>query len=110
MFEKLGKAYSPDEFAILAFPSKEYGGQEFGNDAEIAKFAASKNFPTDCGTLMKLGSVKGGTASEIWKYMRDSTGSGDPGWNFSDRYLVSKTGVVSVPKDDLEKEIEKLMK
>lgn len=108
MFESLGKKYG-DKVAILAFPSQEYGGQEFGSDAEIAAFAASKNFPSGtCGYLMKLGSVKGSAAPEIWKYMRDATGSSDPGWNFDSSYLVSKSGAVSVPKD-VKKDIEALM-
>jgi len=93
--------------AILAFPSQEYGGQEFGTDEEIAAFAASKNFPAT-GYLMKLGSVKGDAAPEIWKHMRDATGSGNPGWNFDSAYLVSKSGAVSVPKN-VEQEIEALM-
>jgi len=98
---------------ILAFPSQEFGGQEFGTDEEIASFAASKNFPftninNGVGTLMKLGSVKGDTASEIWKFMRDSTDDADPSWNFSTSYLVSKSGKVSIP-ENTEKDIETLM-
>jgi len=93
----------------LAFPSQEYGGQEFDTDAEIQAFAASKNFPSsNGGILMKLGSVKGDTAPELWKHMRDATGSGDPGWNFDSAYLVSKNGAVSVPKN-IEADIEALV-
>lgn len=102
----MGKKYG-DKLAILAFPSQEFGGQEFGTDAEIASFADSKNFPSN-GYLMKLGSVKGDAASEIWKCMRDATGSSDPGWNFDSSYLVSKSGKVSVPKN-VEQDIEALM-
>jgi len=91
----------------LAFPSQEFGGQEFGTDAEIAAFAASKNFPSN-GYLMKLGSVKGDPAPEIWKHMRDATASSDPGWNFDSAYVVSKFGKVSVPKN-VEEDIEALM-
>ena len=93
--------------AILAFPSQEFGGQEFGTDEEIASFAASKNFPS-IGNLMKLGSVKGDAAPDLWKHMRDVTGSSDPSWNFDSAYLVSKSGVVSVPKN-VEQDIEALM-
>jgi len=105
-FEALGKQYG-DKLAILAFPSKEFGGQEFGSDEEIAAFAESKNFPSN-GILMKLGSVKGDTAPEIWKHMRDSTGSSDPSWNFDSAYLVSKSGEVSVPQN-VETDIEALL-
>ena len=58
---------------------------------------------------MKLGSVVGDTAPELWKFMRDATGAGDPGWNFDSKYLVSKTGEVSVPGKDVEADIEKLI-
>lgn len=109
LFESLGSKYGADKLAILAFPSQEFGGQEFGTDAEIAEFAAGKNFPEgNGGYLMKLGSVVGDTAPDLWKHMRDATGSGDPGWNFDSSYLVSKSGAVSVPTD-IEAEIEALM-
>eukprot|EP00567_Pseudictyota_dubia_P017355 CAMPEP_0197445768 /NCGR_PEP_ID=MMETSP1175-20131217/10912_1 /TAXON_ID=1003142 /ORGANISM="Triceratium dubium, Strain CCMP147" /LENGTH=151 /DNA_ID=CAMNT_0042976785 /DNA_START=57 /DNA_END=512 /DNA_ORIENTATION=- len=97
----------PDELAILAFPSREFGAQEYKDDADIAKFAASRNFP---GILMKLGSVRGSDAPDVWRHMRDATGSSDPRWNFSSKYLVSKSGEVSVPKGDVESAIEALMK
>ena len=112
LFESLGTKYNADELLILAFPSQEFGGQEFGTDDEISKFATSKNFPFDgAGCLMKLGSVKGDTASDIWKYMRDNNSSNDtvdPSWNFSTSYLVSKSGKVSIPTN-VEQDIETLM-
>jgi len=89
----------------LAFPSQEFGGQEFGSDEEIVSFAESKNFP---GIVMKLGSVMGDGAPEVWKFMRESSGSSDPGWNFDSKYLVAKTGEVSVPSD-VDAEIAKLI-
>jgi len=108
----LGKKYSQDELTILAFPSQEFGKQEFGTNQEISSFALKKNFPFDSvGVLMKLGSVKGTTASTIWKYMRDnnsSNNSKDPRWNFSTSYLVSKSGKVSIPTN-VEKDIATLM-
>ena len=103
--EKLGKHWSKDQLVILAFPSREYMWQEYATDEEIQEFVNSKNFP---GILMKLGSVKGDEAPEVWKHMRDTTGSGDPSWNFKGKYLVSKTGEVSVPTD-LEADIAKLI-
>jgi len=107
MFERLGQRWSSDELVILAFPSREFGGQEYGTDEEVKSFAASNNFP---GILMKLGSVKGSGASEVWQYLRDKTGSSDPTWNFSSKYLVSKNGDVMVPKGNVENAIVALMK
>ena len=105
LFEKLGQRWG-DQLEILAFPSKEFGNQEFDSDAEIESFATKKNFP---GTLLQLGKVKGDAAPAVWKYMKEQTGASDPTWNFRGKFLVSKTGQVSVPKD-VEAEIEALMK
>ncbi|CAB9501986.1 expressed unknown protein [Seminavis robusta] len=84
---------------------REFGSQEFETDAEIQAFAASKNFP---GILMKLGHVTGPGASEIWKFFMKSTKSKAPVWNFDGKFLVSKTGAVSLPTD-LEADIAKLI-
>ena len=90
---------------IVAFPSQEFGHQEYGTDDEIQRFADSKNFP---GTVLRLGRVTGNDAPELWKYMRERTGASDPTWNFKGKFLVSKTGQVSIPKD-VEADIEALM-
>eukprot|EP00957_Ditylum_brightwellii_P086749 6601284-Ditylum_brightwellii.AAC.1 len=60
-FESLHNRWGSEKLAILAFPSREFGSQEFAQDEEIAQFAAGKNFK---GLLMKLGSVKGASAPE----------------------------------------------
>lgn len=57
---------------------------------------------------MQLGSVVGEDAPEVWKHMREATDSSDPGWNFDSKYLVSKSGIASVPSD-VEGDIEKLL-
>ena len=57
---------------------------------------------------MKLGKVLGDEAPEVWQFMKKETGAADPVWNFKAKFLVSKSGVVSVPKD-LEAEIAALM-
>ena len=104
-FEKLGQLWG-DGLVILGFPSREFGGQEFTTDEEIKAFADSKNFP---GILMKLGHVTGPGASEVWKFFMKASGSREPTWNFDGKFLVSKTGEVSLPTD-VEADIEKLMK
>ena len=40
----------------MAFPSTEFGAQEYETDEEIKAFADQKNFP---GVLMKLGNLLG---------------------------------------------------
>jgi len=104
-FERLDKKYG-NNLVIFGYPSREYGWQEFDNDGAIAEFAKSKNFP---GIMMKLGKIKGESAPQVWKFFKNETGAGDPIWNFKGKFLVSKTGDVSVPMD-LEADIERLMK
>jgi glutathione peroxidase-family protein len=90
----------------MAFPTREFGRQEFKTNEEIQAFAKKNNFP---GTLMELGKILGDDAPEVWKFFKQETGAKDPTWNFNGKFLVSKTGVVSVPKGDVEKEIAALM-
>jgi len=94
-----------DKLVIFGFPSREYGWQEYDTDEAIAEFAEKKNFP---GIMMKLGKIKGDSAPEVWKFFKDETGAPDPLWNFKGKFLVSKTGDVSVPTD-LEADIERLV-
>lgn len=103
--ETLGQRWG-NSLEILAFPSREFGWQEYETNEEIQAFAQSKNFP---GTLLALGKVRGSDAPEVWRYMKEQTGASDPMWNFRGKFLVSKSGVVSVPTD-LEADIEALMK
>ena len=102
--KSLGETYG-DKLVILAFPSQEFGWQEFSDDADIAEFAASKGFP---GILMKLGNVTGDKAPDVWKFMQAETGASDPTWNFKGKFLVSKDGKVSVPTN-VEADIASLM-
>lgn len=103
-FEKLGERWG-DDLVIMAFPSREFGQQEYADDDKICEFAATKNFP---GILMKLGNVTGSNAPDVWKFMKEETGVADPTWNFKGKFLVSKSGTVSVPSN-VERDIEALM-
>lgn len=58
---------------------------------------------------LALGSVKGDGAPEVWKFMRDATGVGDPTWNFSCKFLVNREGEVSVPQGNMLHEIAALL-
>mmetsp|Transcript_13683 Transcript_13683/g.20834 ORF Transcript_13683/g.20834 Transcript_13683/m.20834 type:complete len:92 (+) Transcript_13683:206-481(+) len=91
----------------MAFPSREFGSQEYKTDAEVHNFATKKQgFP---GLLMKLGNVLGNDAPDVWKFFKTETGAPDPTWNFNGKFLVSKEGAVSVPKGNVEQAIEGLM-
>ncbi len=102
--KSLGETYG-DKLVILAFPSRQFGFQEFSDDATIAEFASSKGFP---GILLKLGNITGDKAPDVWKFMKAKTGAPDPTWNFKGKFLVSKDGTVSVPTN-LEADIASLM-
>jgi len=105
MFHRLGQRYGED-LIILGFPSREFGGQEFQTDEEIKAFADSKQFP---GILVKLGKVTGPGASEVWKFFLKATQRRDPVWNFDGKFLVSKSGTITLPSRNIEADIAKLM-
>mmetsp|Transcript_5122 Transcript_5122/g.12256 ORF Transcript_5122/g.12256 Transcript_5122/m.12256 type:complete len:105 (-) Transcript_5122:182-496(-) len=102
--KQLGERWG-DDLMILAFPSMEFGGQEFPDDEDIQAFAEKQGFP---GVLLKLGNVLGSDAPKVWKYFMSETGADDPDWNFQGKFLVDKDGKVCVP-DDLESDIAALM-
>lgn len=81
----------------MAFPSREFGSQEYDSDDKIQQFAAGKGSP---GVLMKLGNVLGDDAPEAWKYMKAESGAPDPAWNLNGKFLVSKTGKCKVTKSN----------
>jgi len=58
---------------------------------------------------MKLGNVLGDRCPEIWKFLKQQSGAPDPNWNFQGKFLVSKNGIVSTPKTDIEAEIASLV-
>mmetsp|Transcript_2454 Transcript_2454/g.2803 ORF Transcript_2454/g.2803 Transcript_2454/m.2803 type:complete len:92 (+) Transcript_2454:179-454(+) len=89
----------------MAFPSREFGAQEYNTDEQIAEFATGRGFP---GVLMKLGKVCGDDAPEVWRYMKQASGASDPTWNFNGKFLVSKSGEVSIPRN-VGRDIEALM-
>jgi len=103
-FKQLGERWG-DKLVIIAFPSNEFGSQEYKSDKEIEAFAISKGFP---GVLMQLGNVLGNSAPEVWKYMKAESRASDPTWNFDGKFLVSKTGKIYVPTN-VEKDIATLI-
>jgi glutathione peroxidase-family protein len=92
---------------ILGFPSRQFAWQEYKTDEAIAEFARKKNFP---GIMMQLGKVKGKEAPELWKFFKTETGAKSPKWNFQGKFLISKSGNVSVSNTkNLEADIERLI-
>jgi glutathione peroxidase len=86
--EKLYRRYRDQGFAVLGFPSNEFGGQEPGSNKEIAQFCRLNygiTFPVFAKT-----SVVGPKANPFYKELATKTGKA-PRWNFH-KYLLDKAG------------------
>jgi len=85
--QQLHAKYSPRGFAVLGFPSNDFGGQEPGTSREIASFCTSiyaVNFP-----MFEKIKVTGPERSPLYALLSDARGA--PKWNFH-KYLVDKHG------------------
>lgn len=85
--EALYEKYKDKDFAVLGFPSNDFGGQEPGSAAQIETFCTTVygvQFP-----MFAKVSVKGPEQAEL--YARLSGALGAPEWNFH-KYLVDKAG------------------
>ena len=85
----------PDKLNVLAFPADDFGGQEPGNDDEIANFC-SVNFGVQFPIMMKS-DVVGPKKNAIFSWLTDPAQNGwnvkEPTWNFC-KYLVSPDGTL----------------
>lgn len=89
--QKLHEKYAGRGFAVLGFPSNEFGGQEPGSPAQIREFCTSKygvSFPM----FAKLETKAGAGRSPVYATLAAATGQ-TPTWNFC-KYLVGKDGRV----------------
>lgn len=88
--EKLNRELAPKGFAVLGFPSNDFGNQEPGSAQEIAEFCKltyGVTFPMFSKVVTKAGSDQ----SPIYKFLGASGQL--PAWNFS-KYLVGKDGKI----------------
>jgi glutathione peroxidase len=88
--EKLHRELSGKGFAVLGFPSNDFGGQEPGTAQEIATFC-KLTYDVTFPMFAKLSTVPGPRQSPIYKFL-GATGN-LPAWNFS-KYVVGKDGKV----------------
>jgi glutathione peroxidase-family protein len=88
--EKLHRELSGKGFAVLGFPSNDFGGQEPGTAQEIASFCRL-NYGVTFPMFAKLSTVPGPQQSPIYKFLGASGHL--PAWNFS-KYVVGKDGTV----------------
>jgi glutathione peroxidase len=86
--QALHTKYEKRGFAVLGFPSNDFGGQEPGGSKEIAAFCSSRygiTFP-----MFEKIKVVGVERAELYSIL--STAKGEPQWNFH-KYLVDKRGL-----------------
>jgi glutathione peroxidase len=87
--EALWREFKDRGFAVLGFPSNDFGGQEPLAEPEIKKFCSTKydvTFP-----LYAKIKTQGEGQSQVYRFL--SADWGEPKWNFH-KYLVGKTGRV----------------
>jgi glutathione peroxidase len=87
--QKIYDKYKAQGFEILAFPSGDFGGQEFDDAKEIREFCTSRysvTFPVFEKCRVKTGDGQ----AEVFAMLGTKTGE-LPGWNFG-KYIVSRDG------------------
>ena len=91
--EALYEKYKGRGFAVLGFPSNDFGAQEPGSNAEIKKFCELR-YRTTFPLFSKI-PVKGPDADPLYKYLTGLPGKqgGPVTWNFN-KFLVSPDGKV----------------
>jgi glutathione peroxidase len=89
--EKLHQELKDQGFAVLGFPSNDFGAQEPGSPEEIATFC-KKNYGVSFPMFSKLVTKAGPDQSPIYATL--GKGGGElPSWNFA-KYVVGKDGKV----------------
>lgn len=87
--QKLHEEYAAKGFAVLGFPSNEFGGQEPGSPEQIQQFC-SKNYGVTFPLFAKCATKPGASQSPVYAALQQATGK-SPNWNFC-KYLVGKDG------------------
>ena len=109
--QKLHGEMADKGFAVLGFPSNEFGGQEPGTPEQIREFCSSK-YGVEFPMFAKVETKSGDAQSPIYSALQQATGQ-QPKWNFC-KYLVGKDGTpiafygsgVEPGSDELRKAIE----
>jgi len=88
--EKLYRELQPKGFAVLGFPSNDFGGQEPGAPEEIATFC-KRTYDVTFPMFAKVVTKAGPQQSSVYAFLGESGSL--PQWNFS-KYVVDKNGKV----------------
>lgn len=89
--QELHERLGPAGFAVLGFPSNEFGGQEPGSASEIQQFCSS-NYGVEFPLFAKCVTGAGADQSPVYALLGEATGK-LPNWNFC-KYLVGRDGQV----------------
>ncbi len=90
--QKLYDAYKDDGLVIIGVPSNDFGAQEPGSEAEIAKFCEANYGVTFPMTAKQV--VSGDGAHPFYQQAADQLGFlSAPKWNFH-KYLIGRDGLL----------------
>ncbi|MBL8730557.1 MAG: glutathione peroxidase [Planctomycetes bacterium] len=87
--QQLHREFAGRGFAVLGFPSNDFGGQEPGTADQIRSFCTTK-YGVDFPLFTKVRTKAGDGQSPVYRLLGEATGS-LPSWNFG-KYLVGKDG------------------
>jgi glutathione peroxidase len=93
--ESLYRTFQDQGFVILGFPCNQFGGQEPGDDSEIAQFC-QKNYGVSFPMFSKI-DVNGQNAAPLYQQLKQEApgllGTEAIKWNFT-KFLVNQQGEV----------------
>jgi glutathione peroxidase len=89
--QKLFERFQPQGFAVLGFPSNDFGRQEPGSPVEIREFCSSK-YKVTFPMFEKVQTKAGPGQSPVYALLGQSAGA-LPEWNFG-KYLIGRDGKV----------------
>jgi glutathione peroxidase len=89
--EKLHERFEARGFAVLGFPSNDFGGQEPGSETEIKSFCTTK-FGVTFPMFAKI-PVKGDGKHPLYAFLTQQGNPAEVRWNFT-KFLVGKDGSV----------------
>jgi glutathione peroxidase len=114
--EALQTKYAEKGFSVLGFPCNQFGGQEPGDEAEIANFC-KLTYDVDFPMFAKI-DVNGAGTAPLFEALKNAApgvmGTKSIKWNFT-KFLVNRDGskierfAPNVTPGSLEKKIESLL-
>jgi len=98
----------PHGLAILAFPSREFGAQEYECDNDIQNFAKKQGFP---GILMSLTEVLPNAPNQCatYRFLHDNIPDFKINWNFGGKFIIGPGGTpraTTDPRRDIKQLLE----